>query len=329
MSTAPQPASVLVTGADGFIGRHFQRTLLDRGIVYRAAVRADVYQLDPCSCMVGEIGPSTDWSEAIEGVDVVVHLAARAHILREKAVDPIAEFMRINCAGTETLVRAAVSAGVRRFIYVSSVGVLGNITFDAPFTADSPPQPHNAYTRSKLAGEMVARSVAGQRVEVVVLRLPLVYGPGVKANFLRLLRWVDSGWPLPVGAVDNRRSLVNVWNLCDLLVNVLENPIAPARSWLVSDGEDLSTPDLIRRTGNAMRRHIRLLPIPPGVLRLVGKLTRLETQVTQLCGSLVINSAQTCDELGWHPRVSVDDALARTVAWYLSDQTPIPPETTR
>jgi nucleoside-diphosphate-sugar epimerase len=319
MSKLSEPACVLVTGAGGFIGRQFQRTLLDRGIVYRAAVRTEVSRPDPCTCVVGEIGPSTDWSAAIEGVDVVVHLAARAHILREEAIDPLGEFMRVNCDGTETLVRAAVSAGVRRIIYVSSVGVLGNLTLDAPFTAGSPPQPHNAYTKSKLAGEMVARSVAGQKVEVVVLRLPLVYGPGVRANFLRLLRWVDRGWPLPVGAVDNRRSLVNIWNLCDLLANVIQNPTAPARSWLVSDGEDLSTPDLIRRIGNAMRRRVWLLPIPPSVLRFVGKLTRRETQVTQLCGSFVIDSAQTRDELGWHPPVSVNDALARTVTWYLSE----------
>jgi UDP-glucose 4-epimerase len=157
-------------------------------------------------------------------------------------------------------------------------------------------------------------------MEVVILRPPLVYGPGVRANFLRLLQWIDSGWPLPLGGVQNRRSLVNVWNLCDLLTNVIQNPAAPGHAWIVSDGEDLSTPELIRRIATAMGRHVKLLRVPIGTLQILGSLTGRQDQITQLCGSLRLNIEQTREELGWSPRVSVNQALARTVRWYLSER---------
>lgn len=308
---------VLVTGANGFVGRHLQRTLSALGIEYRTAVRSAATAGDPRCCVVGDIGrPDTSWSAALDGIDVVVHLAGRAHILQETAKDPRSEFMRVNADGTANLATAAAAAGVQRLLYVSSVGVLGSSSGDSPFTAASTPRPHNAYTESKLAGEVAARS-AGAHLGVVVVRAPLIYGSGVRANFYSLLEWVDKEWPLPLGAVANRRSFVSVWNVCDILVNALTHPAAADRTWLVSDGEDLSTPDLIRRIASAMQRRTRLLRVPVGVLDALGRLTGRRAQLIQLCGSLALDITQTCNELSWRPPVSVDHALARTVEWYV------------
>jgi nucleoside-diphosphate-sugar epimerase len=320
MTTAAPGESVraLITGADGFVGRHLQRTFAQRRIEYRAAVRAEGIPGDPTRYIVGDIGPQTDWRAALDGIDVVIHLAARAHVLRETAADPRAAFMRVNAEGTAALVNAAVAAGVRRFIYASSIGVLGSTSGRAAFTPDRTPRPHNAYSESKLAGERAARSAAA-RLEVVILRLPLVYGAGVRANFLRLLRWVDRGWPLPLAGVENLRSLLSVWNLCDIVMHVLKNPVAGGRTWLISDGEDLSTPELIRRIAGFMQRKARLWRVPVSLLQLLGQLTRQQAQISQLCTSLTVDITQTRRGLGWSPSVSVDEALERTVSWYLSD----------
>lgn len=319
MSSAHEnrPTRVLLTGADGFVGKHLRQLLEERRIAHRAAVRSLSTPDDSQRVAVGDIGPSTDWRAVLDGVDVVVHLAARAHILKETSRDPRAQFMRVNADGTARLVESAAVAGVRRFIYLSSVGVLGNASGIRPFTADTPPQPHNAYTESKLAGEIAAQSAAS-RLEVVVVRVPLVYGTGVRANFHRLLQMVDRGWPLPLAAVANRRSFLNVWNLCALVDNVLTNPVAKNRTWLVSDGEDVSTPDLIERIATALRRRVRLFTVPVSLLYGLGRLAGREAQIAQLCGSLTVDITQTCNELGWQPPVSVDEGLQRTVRWYIS-----------
>ena len=310
---------VLVTGGDGFIGRHLRSSLSMSGIECRIAARTNSGGVGSDRFVVGELGPQTDWSAALEGVDVVVHLAARAHILRESAKDPRAEFMRVNAVATQQLANSAASAGVRRIVYISSIGVLGNSTDTEPFHADSSVRPHNAYAESKLAGELAAQASSSSSLSVVVVRLPLVYGSGVKANFLRLLRWVDRGWPIPLGAVSNKRSLLSVWNLCDLLRNVLDNPNAAGKPWLVADGEDLSTPDLIRRIGRAMHRRVLLPAVPQRALKLLGSITGKTAQLEQLCGSLVLDTKSTRDLLQWSPPFSLDESLERTVRWYLQD----------
>ena len=214
---------VLITGGTGFIGRHLQDHLRESGRLFRLAVRTAPANRDHDFTVIGEIGPDTGWQDALRDVDSVVHLAGRAHILRETAADPRAEFMRVNAAGTAALASAARHAGVRRIVYVSSVGVLGNASL-VPFHEDSPPRPHNAYAESKLAGEIALREQAGG-VEVAVVRPPLVHGPGVGANFLRLLRWVDSGLPLPLASVNNEKiesanTLLTFYAQLDSLNNV-------------------------------------------------------------------------------------------------------------
>ena len=310
---------VLITGADGFVGRHLEQMLIQRGVTLRAAVRGRA-ERGAHVCAVGDIGPQTAWSAALEDVQAVVHLAARVHVLHDLARDPRSEFMRVNAEGTAALVRAAAAAGVRRFVYVSTVHVLGKETVEAPFQASSPPNPQGAYAESKLAGEVAARSAAGSKLQVVVIRPPLVYGPGVRANFLRLLHWVETGWPLPLGSVQNRRSLVNVWNLCDLLVKLIEHPAAADRVWLVSDGVDLSTPELVRRIAEAMARRPRLLPVPVALLRVLGRFTGLQNQIAQLCNSLAVDATPAREQLGWSPPVALSAALDSTVGWYLAQR---------
>lgn len=297
---------ILVSGAGGFVGRHLTDTLRARGHEVRAAGRASV----------GDIGPQTDWSGALDGIEVVVHLAARAHILKENAADPRAAFMRTNAQGTARLAQAAAAGGVRRMLYLSTIGVHGNATAGEPFTERSPLAPHNLYAESKLAGEIATVAPSGGVPEIVIVRPPLVYGTGVSANFLRILRLVDRGVPLPFASVHNQRSLVSVWNLTDLLATLCEQPLAPHSVFVVSDGEDLSTAQLVRRLARLLGRSARLLPVPPAALRALGTLTGRRAEVESLCGSLVVDSSGTRARLKWSPPLSVDEGLERTVRAY-------------
>ena len=317
---------VLITGADGFVGRELLVNLERApGVSLRAAVRAraDLPHATEVHA-VGDIDALPDWSPALRSCDAVVHLAARVHVMNETASDPAAVFRRVNTDGTLALARQAVVAGVRRFVFLSSVKVNGEQTAAGQsFSAQDAANPADAYAVSKLDAELGLREIAGRSgLEVVIVRSPLVYGPGVKANFLRLLRWVDRGWPLPLAAVHNRRSLVSVWNLCDLLGNLLANPRATGGTWMVSDGEDLSTPELVRRMAHAMNRSARLLPVPVKLLRAGGALAGREAEVMRLCDSLTVDTRPTHDQLGWSAPVSVDEGLRRTVAWYLSEAAP-------
>jgi nucleoside-diphosphate-sugar epimerase len=310
---------VLVTGASGFVGANLCACLAEARCLVRAALRtagtppAGVAEV----AVVGDIGSQTDWRAALDGVDTVIHAAARAHRLANH--DPEETYLEVNARGTLTLARAAARAGVQRFIYLSSIKVNGEGRADRPYSAADEAHPSDAYARSKLAGEEYLQEVVeASTLQGVVVRAPLVYGPGVKGNFLQLLRWVHAGRPMPFGGIANARSLVSIWNLCDLLRLVIEHPAAPGGPWLVSDGEDLSTPELVRRIARAMGRPIRLPRVPAPLLRLAGELTGRGAKVRRLCDSLTVDIGATRSRLGWRAPMGVDEALGRTVRWYLS-----------
>jgi nucleoside-diphosphate-sugar epimerase len=312
---------LLVTGATGFVGRTLCAALAERQYTIRAALRVDRPMPDHVAerVVVGDIGPGTSWNAALRDVDCVIHLAARAHVLNDSVANSHL-YSQTNQQGSAGLALAAAHAGVRRFLFLSSVKVNGESSAAGAYTARDVPSPQDAYGTSKWLAEQAILDVATQQpgMQVAIVRPPLVYGPGVKANFLRLMRWVDACRPLPLAAINNRRSLVSVWTLCDLLAGLIEHPAAPG-TWMVSDGEDLSTPELIRRIALAMNKPARLIPIPVGLLRIVGGVLGKEAEVTRLCGSLVVDISNTCERLGWSPPMSTDEALQRTISWYLSE----------
>jgi UDP-glucose 4-epimerase len=312
---------VLVTGATGFVGRHLCTTLVEHGYTVRAAVRAAEGAAAFERVAVGEIDSHTDWGAALDAVDVVVHLAARAHVLRGS--DSLDSYTRTNALGTQRLAAEAANRMVRRFVYLSTVKVNGERTNERSFTASDEPHPEDAYGVSKWLGEQYLREIAAKtRMQAVIVRAPLVYGPGARANFLRLMQLVDKGLPLPFGAIRNRRSLVNIWNLQDLLVNVLTNEPAAGRTWMVSDGDDLSTPQLVQRVGTALGRKVKLVAVPVSVLRGCAAVIGARAAIARLCDSLTVDIATTRADLAWSPPVSMSEALARTAHWYRAQTAP-------
>lgn len=304
---------VLVTGANGFVGQALCPQLENSGWSVRKAVR-----LSQEDCVaVGDIGPNTDWRAALDGMDAVVHLAARAHIMQDKAQDPLAAYRAVNCAGTENLARQAAQAGVKRLVYVSSIKVNGESTTDRPFRANDIPHPQDPYGVSKWEAEQALQRVAAETgLEIVILRPPLIYGPFVKANFLRLMKLSERGLPLPLGMVKNRRSLLYLGNLTDAIRVCLSHPTAPGKTYLLSDGDPLSSAELVRRLGVALERPAMLLPVPPALLRLAGLLTGRRAEVARLLDSLEVDSSAIRQELGWQPPYSTGQGLATTAAWY-------------
>jgi nucleoside-diphosphate-sugar epimerase len=313
---------VLVTGATGFVGRTLCEELARSGYRVRAALRSP-RAMPACVddlAVVGEFGAATEWDAALDGVDAVVHLAARVHVMND--VPSSRElYMETNVRATEQLAAASLRAGVRNFVFLSSVKVNGEETPAAPFRADDEPHPMDDYAQSKWLAERALEAMASASMSFSVVRPPLVYGPGVRANFLRLMQWVDRGIPLPLGAVRNRRSLVSVWNLCNLVRVLLTRGNEPFRTWMVSDGEDLSTPELIRRIARAMDRRARLLSVPVPVLRTLGRSLGKHAEVHRLCSSLEVDITSTRRELDWTPPVTVDEALQRTVRWFVNKET--------
>ena len=312
---------LLLTGFTGFVGSHLLPVLQAQGWRVRAAMRSEAASLpagvEPC--VVGDLADRPDLGKALDGVDAVIHLAGRAHVMRETAADAEAASHRANVDATRHLAEQAAAVGVRRFVFLSSIKVNGERTGEAPFTADDPPAPDDAYGRSKWAAEQALHeSAAAALLEVVVIRPPLVYGPRVKPNFLRLLGLVERGVPLPFAGVRNRRSLVGVWNLCDLIATAARHPAAAGETFLASDQHDLSTPELIRSIAAAMGRPARLFSFPTSVLRLAARAAGQGGAVERLVGSLQVDSAKATRLLDWLPMVSVEDGLRRTVEWYQS-----------
>lgn len=310
---------ILITGATGFVGRSLHKEALRRGANIRAISRRPRQ-----GCMeVGDITDSTDWSAALNGVDTVVHLAARVHILNDKAVDPLSEFRKTNVLATLSLARQAARLGVRRFVFISSIKVNGEETApDQVYKPDDVPDPVDAYGRSKLEAEIGLREIsASTGLEIVIIRPPLVYGPGVKANFDAMMRWLQCGIPLPFGAVtENRRSLVAADNLVDLILRATEHPAAASRVLLASDGEDVSTADLLKRLAGALHRPVRLVPLPPRLLSGVAGLVGRPNVARRLLGSLRVDLSSTCELLDWRPPLTLDAGLERTAQAFLASR---------
>ncbi|MDZ7891015.1 MAG: SDR family oxidoreductase [Rhodoferax sp.] len=313
--------SVLVTGANGFVGRAICMRAAATGLAVQAATRAaaDLPSVGP-SVAVGAVDESTCWQAALAGCSAVVHLAARAHIMRDVAADPLLEFRHVNVDGTLNLARQAAAARVRRFVFISSVKVNGEATQPGqPFGADDAPAPQDAYGVSKMEAEQGLRELAARTgMEVVIIRPPLVYGPGVKANFATMVRWLQRGVPLPLGAVNNQRSLVSLDNLVDLIITCLTHPAAANQTFMVSDGQDVSTTELLRSMGQALAANnqghpARLLPVPAALLKAVAALLGKGDVVQRLCGSLQVDIVKTRELLGWAPLVTLDEGLRRVL----------------
>ncbi len=309
---------VLVTGANGFVGRALCGTLLRHGHWVRGALRqvgSGVPVLEGVEpVVVGSISAGTDWKVALDGCDVVVHLAARVHVMDDKARDPLAEFREVNAEGTLNLARQAAQAGVRRFIFISTIKVNGEGR-DAPYSETDVPAPEDAYAISKWEAEQGLHKIAQETgLEVVTLRPPLVYGPGVKANFQRLIQTVARGWPLPLGAIRNRRSLLYLGNFVDAIRVCAEHPEAAGQTFLLDDGEAVSTPELIRRLADALGCPARLLAVPVGALEMGGFLLGKRAAVTRLTRSLYVDGSAIRARLGWKPPHTLQQGLAATVA---------------
>lgn len=314
---------VVVTGGSGFVGRALlERLSAERDFELSCTVRRDIENPLPgvSYLRVAEAGPDTDWRRAVEGVDAVIHTAARVHVMKNRSADAESQYRRVNVEGTRNLARQAAAAGARRFIFLSSIKVNGESTLPGhPFKASDEPRPLDAYAISKFEAEAVLLEIAAaSAMEVVIVRPPLVYGPGVGANFLSLMRWVYRGIPLPLGGIRNQRSLVALDNLTDLLLACTVEEAAANRVALAGDGEDLSTSDLITRVGRALGRPARLFSVPAGVLDGVASMIGKRDVSRRLLDSLQVDIAGTRSLLGWSPVVSVDDALNRTAEYFLS-----------
>ena len=268
--------------------------------------------------IVTGICASTDWGDVLSGVQTVIHCAARVHVMDDHTQDPLAEFRRVNTLATDTLARAAARSGVKRLVFLSSIKVNGESTpSDAPFDQASPAKPQGPYAISKWEAEQALTRVSAETgLEIVVLRCPLVYGPGVKGNLLRLLQAVDRGIPLPLALARNRRSFIYLDNLTDAIATCLTHPAAAGKTYLVSDGEDVSTAELTARIAQALGKPSRLWPCPLGLIELAGRMTGKSDEIARLLGSLCIDNSKIRSELDWTPPYTLEQGLAETARWF-------------
>ncbi len=315
------PLRILITGASGFVGRALGRHLDAQGFEVRRAVRTlpeKTAAEHASSIAVGEVGPDTDWQPALEGVDVVVHLAARAHVMDDRAAIPLNDYRRINVDGTRRLARMAAQSQVKRLVLLSSIKVLGEAS-KRPFTDRDAPAPEDDYGISKWEAEQaLIQESQRSAMQWVVLRAPLLYGPGVRANFARLMHAVADETLLPFGAIRNHRSLLFLGNLTDCIARCLTHTACGNRVFLLSDGEDLSTPELVRKLASALDVRANMIPIPALLLRIAGTLVGKGGAIARLTGSLQVDSTPIRKTLDWSPPYSVDQGIAQTARWYRS-----------
>jgi len=316
---------VLITGVNGFVGKALGDKLVTQGFNVNGAVRplASVDFPDTITkFVIKDIDSKTDWQKALEGVGVVIHLAARVHVMKDTAKDALAEFRKVNVEGTLNLARQAAEAGVERFIFISSIKVNGEGTLlGQPYTAEDQPAPVDAYGISKREAEDALRQLASETaMEVVIIRSPLIYGAGVKANFQSMMRCLDKGIPLPLGAIHNKRSFVALDNLLDLIVTCIHHPAAANQIFLAGDGEDLSTTELLQRMSAALGKKAWLMPVPSLLLEWGSSLLGKQALAQRLCGSLQVDISKARDLLDWKPPVSVDAALRKTAQHYMKSR---------
>ncbi|KAF0835962.1 nucleoside-diphosphate-sugar epimerase [Methylovorus glucosotrophus] len=307
--------TILVTGANGFVGSALCNRLEVQGSTVRKIVRSPKQGIDITDvASTGEITANTDWTISLKDVATIIHLAARVHVMSDKSADPLSEFRRTNVEATINLARQAADMGIKRFIFLSSVKVNGESTEPGGiYSADDDPAPEDAYGVSKFEAEQALLNLAAESaMEVVIIRPPLVYGPGVKANFANMIRWLASGVPLPLGAItNNRRSLVALDNLVDLIITCIDHPAAANQIFLVSDGEDLSSAELLTRMAKALGKPARLFFVPIPILKLGAILLNKRSIFQRLCGSLQVDIAKTRQLLGWNPPITIDEGLRR------------------
>jgi len=308
---------VLVTGGQGFVGKALAARVLAHGLTVRVSSRQKPPHSDHrIECVqTTDLSAQTDWLSAVQEIDAVVHCAARVHVMRDTEADPLTAFRGVNVESTLNLARQAAAAGVKRFVFISSVKVNGESTEPGrAFTEADAPNPRDAYGLSKHEAEQgLCQFAVDTGMEVVIIRPPLVYGPGVKANFASLMRAVQRGWPLPLGVVHNQRSLIALDNLVDFIITCITHPKAANQTFLISDGQDLSTTELVRGMAQAAGVPARLLPVPVWALQAAGKLLGKGEAVQRLCGNLQVDSSKARRLLGWNPPVSVDEGLRRAL----------------
>ena len=311
--------TLLVTGASGFVGQALLAQLQGKSLNYKAAYRHFPESHDQHAIPVGTINGATDWSVALKGVDIITHLAARAHIMGDEAADPLLEYRSVNVAGTLNLARQAAAAGVKRFIFVSSIKVNGETTSGLqPFTESLTCEVQDPYGISKKEAEDGLRIIAAETgMEVVIIRPPLVYGAGVKANFLNLMKLADTSIPLPFGAINNKRSMVYVGNLVDFIIKCIDHPSAANQTFLVCDGEDLSLRSLVIMMRTSLGRPARLVPVPAVLFRIAGRIAGKPEVVDRLVGDLQTDSSKARKLLNWVPPFTVQQGIDATIASYL------------
>lgn len=317
---------ILITGASGFLGRSCAQTLqatnqYDVCLALRNLNRINLNQKQFSMVAVGELSSSTSWEKALQNCDCVIHTAGRAHVMKEHASHPLDEYRRVNVEGTLNLARQAIKAGVRRFIFISSIKVHGEINESGhPFRFDDKPNPKDLYAQSKYEAEEGLRALAKEStLEVVIIRPPLIYGPGVKGNFRTMLQWLKKGYPIPVISTMNKRSFVGLKNLIDFIHVCISHPQAANETFLVSDGNDISTTELFYCIGECLNKPARLIPIPFSGLSFLLGLAGKKPVLDRLYGSLQVNIEKNEEQLGWKPRYDFSSMLAETVKDYLNE----------